>query len=330
MSSICHGQRLDERRKARYAGVLASVSQHYPIRVVSRMTGLSVDTLRAWERRYKAVTPARSARGRTYDDADVRRLVRLRNILKNGYSIGEVGGLTDEDLAQLLEKPIRDSVARNPASAPPTGLDAVLNAIESFDGARANEELGRMAALLSPVEFIHEVALPLMREVGDRWHAGTMQAAQEHLATESVRNVLGAMARLNRAEGVQPKLLATTPAGELHDLGILAGAVIAGGRGFQVACLGPNLPALEILFAIQRFSPQILLMGLTTPTPPRIAIEALIEVLAQLPAGVQLWLGGSGGLAALEEMGNPPEIAYVSDLKTMEGMLADYRARYVA
>ena len=48
-----------------------AATAHYPIRVVSRMTGLSVDTLRAWERRYQAVSPSRDDRGRAYSDAQV-------------------------------------------------------------------------------------------------------------------------------------------------------------------------------------------------------------------------------------------------------------------
>ena len=35
----------------------------YPIRAVSRLTGIGIDTLRAWERRYGAVTPVRDDRG---------------------------------------------------------------------------------------------------------------------------------------------------------------------------------------------------------------------------------------------------------------------------
>src|SRR6187401_688956 len=50
----------------------------YPIRAVSRLTGIGIDTLRAWERRYRAVEPVRDRRGRMYSDEDVARL-RLLN-----------------------------------------------------------------------------------------------------------------------------------------------------------------------------------------------------------------------------------------------------------
>ena len=56
----------------------------YPIRAVARMTGISVDTLRAWERRYEAVSPARNDRGRLYSDDDVARLQKLGELVKRG------------------------------------------------------------------------------------------------------------------------------------------------------------------------------------------------------------------------------------------------------
>jgi len=46
----------------------------YPIRAVAKLTGLSLDTLRAWERRYQAVIPERGRRGRLYTEHDLERL----------------------------------------------------------------------------------------------------------------------------------------------------------------------------------------------------------------------------------------------------------------
>ena len=54
----------------------------YPIRAVAQLTGLSVDTLRAWERRYKAVSPQRQGRGRVYNEG-------LKSFASDGYAYGE-------------------------------------------------------------------------------------------------------------------------------------------------------------------------------------------------------------------------------------------------
>jgi MerR family transcriptional regulator, light-induced transcriptional regulator len=74
----------------------------YPIAAVSKLTGLTPDTLRIWERRYGAVTPARDGRGRLYSGHEVRRLQLLASAVARGHAIGRIARSPDEDLQQLL------------------------------------------------------------------------------------------------------------------------------------------------------------------------------------------------------------------------------------
>ena len=73
----------------------------YPIRAVSRLTGIAIDTLRAWERRHGAVTPIRDDRGRMYTDADIARLRLLRGAVEHGHTIGRLAALSDAELRHL-------------------------------------------------------------------------------------------------------------------------------------------------------------------------------------------------------------------------------------
>src|SRR3954462_4485269 len=73
----------------------------YPIRAVSRLTGIGIDTLRAWERRHGAITPVRDDRGRMYTEADVARLRLLRGPVGHGPSSVRLAGLSDEELRHI-------------------------------------------------------------------------------------------------------------------------------------------------------------------------------------------------------------------------------------
>ncbi len=86
----------------------ATSKQHrHPMRVVTRRTGLSADLLRAWERRYDVVTPARSEGGRRlYSDADIERLRLLYRATLAGRSIGQVADLPTEALAALVRRDV--------------------------------------------------------------------------------------------------------------------------------------------------------------------------------------------------------------------------------
>jgi DNA-binding transcriptional MerR regulator len=77
----------------------------YRIGKVSKLTGISPDTLRIWERRYQAVTPGRTPNGgRIYSTEDIARLTLMKKLVDAGDSIGTVAGLSREELeSRLLE-----------------------------------------------------------------------------------------------------------------------------------------------------------------------------------------------------------------------------------
>ena len=79
---------MDESTPIRYCAPMPD--SQYPIGAVAVLTGLTVDTLRAWERRHKVVTPARDERGLVYDDADVRRLQLVAAAVSRGHAVGRL------------------------------------------------------------------------------------------------------------------------------------------------------------------------------------------------------------------------------------------------
>ena len=59
----------------------------YPIREVSRLTGVNSVTLRAWERRYGLIRPQRTPKGhRLYAQDDISRIERILQWLNRGHS----------------------------------------------------------------------------------------------------------------------------------------------------------------------------------------------------------------------------------------------------
>jgi DNA-binding transcriptional MerR regulator len=75
----------------------------YRIGSVSRLTGISPDTLRIWERRYDVVTPDRSAGGgRLYSSEDIARLKLIGRLINKGDTIGVVAGLSHDELKERL------------------------------------------------------------------------------------------------------------------------------------------------------------------------------------------------------------------------------------
>jgi DNA-binding transcriptional MerR regulator/methylmalonyl-CoA mutase cobalamin-binding subunit len=294
--------------------VIRKTPLHYPIRAVAQMTGISLDTLRAWERRYEAVTPARSERGRMYTEADVTRLRHLGALVDRGHAIGTIARLDDAELTRLVES----SETLSPGKAPtplPARIDDITAALDSYDLAAIEQALNRFAAVLAPRELIFAVILPLLNEVGHRWQSGTLRPAQEHLVSAVVRSVLGGLLRvLTRTEAL-PRVVLAAPSGERHELGLLSAAVIAAAEGFGVVYLGPDLPAADIWHAASRADARIVIVSLTTPGA---VTRAELRALAQRPAGVALWVGGPAAADALPSLGNDTRhIATLPDVVTL-------------
>ncbi len=292
----------------------------YPIRAVAKITGLSLDTLRAWERRYQAVVPERSDRGRLYGPEHIERLLLLNALVQKGHAIGGIASRSDGELRGLLthqpSQPI--SLPQPPADM----LAPVLAAIENFDTIVASDELSRLAAVLSPRDLVYEVAMPLMFEVGTRWHNGTLAVAQEHLVTHMLRTLLGNMMRLFRPYNPAMKMVLATPAGESHELGILAAGMLASLGGVEPVYLGPNLPAGEIADAARATSAQVVAVGITFPLET--TQEELKALSAAMPEGIELWVGGAGS-ADLDLTRLGRKTVWIKDLPALENECRRWR-----
>lgn len=271
----------------------------YRIGAVAQETGIPVETLRIWERRYRLVTPERSPRGgRLYDDAHVARLRRIKQLVDRGHAIGQVAALDDGQIQALLDR------ARTAPAAPDlSDLRArFVAAIDDLDARAAQEILGRAALLLDPRTLVLELVLPLLHEIGQRWAIGLSRISHEHLATAIVRTVLGSLLATQPAAPVPRTMVVATPAGEQHELGALLAALLAAVAGWDPLYLGPNVPAAEILAAAGRGGAAAVAISIVNlpGAADAAGAEGYLATLADgLPSSVALLVGGAGaaGLA---------------------------------
>jgi len=284
----------------------------HPIQVVSRRTGLTPDLLRAWERRYGAVSPQRSPTNRRlYSDQDIERLRLLRRATSGGRRIGDVSRLPLPELESLVA---RDQAEQAAAPAPPARgappqagarLAAALEAIEALDASALEALLAGAAVELSVPALIDELLAPLMREVGRRWHDGSLRVAHEHLTSAAVRSFL---ATLSSAPGNSGNLVVTTPAGQRHEMGALTVALTVALDGWRALYLGPDLPAEEIAAAARQTGARAVLLSIVYPVDdPHLGGE-LGRLARLLPQGVTVFVGGPGAPAyegVIERAGFP-------------------------
>lgn len=289
----------------------------YPVRTVARLTGLSPDLIRAWERRYGVARPIRGPRGaRLYSADEIAHLRLLARVVAAGRAIGDVARLDRRSLEKLAggEEPADARSGHAPV------VSRVVEALEQFDSAAAERLLGEALLALGGAGFVRQVAAPLLARVGECWQDGRLTVAGEHLVSGLLRNLLGGLLSRFR-ESSAPRLVLATPRGERHEFGLLLVAFLAGEGGLRSYYLGPDLPPAEIAAAVRRAKPAAVGLGIVYAGNRQHAVEDVRALTRVLPRDVEIWLGGRDAAATAERLGRTRALL-VSDLSQAESEIA--------
>lgn len=312
----------------------------YPVRLVAVRTGLTPHVLRAWERRYGVVIPARTEGGqRLYSDLDIERLRLLRQLTDRGHAIGAIASLPLAELTRLMAETGKAGeagassagAARRTDEAGETRgrsvgecLAAVVRATRALDAVELQALLEQAALSFGVPAFLDEVAAPALMHVGAGWAEGSVSVAQEHMATAVFRRVLGWLFRMYEVRGTAPRLVVATPPGQVHELGALMVAASAAAEGWGVVYLGPDLPVADLLSAVGQTGARAVAVSAVYLPEGVDLLAALREMRAGLPERVPLLLGGAAtpGIAAEAEAAGALVIASLPELRAMLRQLA--------
>jgi len=278
-----------------------------PLRTVSRLTGLSPDIIRAWEKRYSVVAPTRGARGaRLYSAADVAHLSLLGRVVGGGRAIGDVARLDRRTLEALARTAI-PTMAADPTAAPIADepgevVRRALAVLARFDAAALDRCLGDALAARGACEFVRQIAEPLVVEIARGSAARDLCAIDERLLAGSLRNLLAGLLRSRAAVG-QPLVLLAAPAGERHELSLLLAALLVADAGLALCYMGSDLPAQGVAAAARRAGASVVGLALADDDNQRAAAAEVRRIERGLPPAVELWLGGRAAAAVAAHMG---------------------------
>lgn len=271
----------------------------HTMRTAAKLSGISPHVIRIWERRYNAVTPARSETDRRlYSAQDVERLTLLRRAKEFGHSIGQIAQLPTDELAALVgnqqtESAPPDAGAQARASGAEQVLEESYSAVQALDPAALEAALERAIVALGQIATLQHVVAPLMQRIGENWRGGQARVGQEHMAAATVRKFLSRLIGSTH-EGTAPLIVVTTPARQIHELGALMAAATADSAGWRVLYLGANLPAEEIAAASLQSQARAVALSIIYPhDDPRLP-EELTLLRRHLPAETAVLVGGRG------------------------------------
>lgn len=263
------------------------------IRVVAKRTGLGMDTLRAWERRYGFPKPERrpGSNRRLYSAADVERLVLVARALEAGYRVGDVIGKTQAEL-DALANPRRASAA--PESARTFDVARLVELLAREDVQEFEAELRHAAAALGAKRFVTELAHPFSVAVGSAWAEGRIAVRHEHLASECLTTQIRQLLSSYQDLDVRPLVLLATLPGEQHALALQMVALYLAVSGAKPRLLGAETPAPQLVDAARALDADVVGITVTPSSNRRSARDGIAILERNLPENVEVWLGGSG------------------------------------
>jgi hypothetical protein len=232
-----------------------------------------------------------------YTDAHVRRLKLLRRAVERGQPIGRAAKLNDVELEELcaslgpIEQPAHEP--ETPPAANGFERAAMLDAVSRFDQTALGTALGRAAALMRPSQFVSDVALPLLADVTERCRAEGKSSAERHLASSTVRNILGLLLH-RHAGGPGARLLFASLAENPGELGALAAAVLASSGGLDAVYLGAGVSAADIVDAATCAEADVVVVGTSERLTPELASRQVTAIVRGLSVDVEVWVEGAG------------------------------------
>ena len=273
------------------------------IGALSAATGVPVETIRSWERRYGFPVAERKPSGhRVYPLSVVPRVQLISKALARGLRAGEVVAASESALESFLVS--LPSLAGDRAAVPrppqaetlePTGL---LAALRGFDAVVLHRSFEADWARLGSLDFVQHRAAPFLQWVGEAWASGTLHVRHEHFASaclgDFLRTVRGPLD--DRATG--PIVALATLPDELHGMGLQMAAVVFAAAGWRVLMLGTNTPVDQIV-AVAREAP-IAAVAFSCALPRRKRTADQLRALRRrLPHAIPMLVGGAGAPAKI-------------------------------
>jgi methanogenic corrinoid protein MtbC1 len=270
----------------------------YGIKIATLRSGLTPHVIRMWEKRYEAVETHRSTTNRRlYTDQSIQRLVHLAELTRNGHSIGNIANLPDKELSELHRtlSPSAPKVAEraNTDQKYVQVIKATLTAISNFDQCSLEKIFDEVVKKYGYSALIEKVLIPLIHNVGESWHDGDVTTAEEHAATSFIKDYLCVSARSFTSASNAPKLLITTPQGQLHELGAAIAASQARKLGWQVIYLGTSLPPDEIAGAAEKIGARAVILSIIYPLDDPQINGHLRKLRSQLDCNITIIVGGA-------------------------------------
>ncbi len=219
----------------------------YSIKDLEVLSGIKAHTIRIWEKRYNLLVPDRTDTNiRYYSDDDLRRMLNVSLLVRNGYKISKVAQWDEESINNAVLDVSRQRTSESDY------IDRLILYMINFDNVNFYNLINHIIEEKGLEEATTKIFFEFFIKVGIYWQVGSIFPAQEHYVTNLLRQKI--IAEIDKLEIISNKnqtILLFLPDKELHELSLLFYHYLAQKLGYHVIYLGQFVP-WEDLVKIQK------------------------------------------------------------------------------
>jgi DNA-binding transcriptional MerR regulator len=263
----------------------------YNIQVASNLSGVGTHTLRAWEKRYKAIVPDRSDSGRRlYSDDDIEKLQLLSELCTLGNSIGAIANKPKDELKEILKKlgkknfssPQSLNLEENPLRAK-EALTSLLFALEHFKLDILSHEIGKLKITLSSRDFSLNILSPLLEQLNEKVANGSISIAHKTALCSIIKFHVGHIVfKSYEQKSKNPNKIAIATINEDEDeLFSMFSSLLCAHYNVNFFYLGQSIPANTLAQASNSLEANIILINFNSEVSAEITnLKNNLEKLA--------------------------------------------------
>lgn len=292
---------------------------YFSIKDIESLTGVKAHTLRIWEQRYGMITPKRTDTNiRYYDEADLKKLLNVSLLNRNGYKISEIASMNAETLMQEVLKLSREK------SDYENQLQALTLTMLELNESAFEQLLNKSILQMGLEKTMMNLIFPFFRTIGIMWQTGSINPAHEHFITNIVRQklIVAIDGQQNLSDIWSKKFMLFLPEGEFHEIGLLFANYAIRARGGRVVYIGANVPFNDLSTVYRVYSPDYLFTVVTAPLLGGESGSAYLDKLSKsFPEAVIYATGGT--LTNDSDLTVPTNVRIIADLKEMLSIVSE-------
>ena len=259
----------------------------FSIKDLENLSGIKAHTIRIWEQRYSFLKPQRSKSNiRYYGNDELKTILNIALLNKHGFKISHIDKMSP---VEVREKIVSLSYAE---AFQERFINELVQCMIDLELSGFEETLNIYIRSKGIDKTITQLVFPFLEKIGILWLTNHMNAAQEHLVSNLIRQklIVGIESIMPYTSNDKTALL-FLPEGEHHELALLYLYYMLKSREIQVLYLGTNVPLKDIEFVANLKKPQYIFTHLTS-IPGRFSIERYIQQIHQRIPSVPLVITG--------------------------------------